>query len=305
MSPEGLNFKFEYDNYDISRVINAISPMGMVNTNVYSNGNPIANRISNINDEVSLESNLYRIRLKGKEKYIGSDCGEIVVKNNIYCTGIWNVIKEGDYYKINHAICPTLFVTVQNNSLVLSNYDNDYSLFIIEEKDNGSYTIKNKGNNKYIKADTNILMTQEEDNYSFEFYFEKVNNKNFIESNIFYTNDGNYVNKTLDNNLNETCYIYNTSNGLLLSETNPKGILTEYTHDNKNRVIRKKINKRKIDYSYNANNQINEIVNGDRIYTVTHDNFYKIKKISINNIPLISALYDNQNGNMVSIIYGK
>lgn len=55
-----------------------------------------------------------------------------------------------DYYKIKNNIINDKYLTSINNNLLLSNYDSNYSLFILNKNDDDSYTITNKDGKTYI-----------------------------------------------------------------------------------------------------------------------------------------------------------
>lgn len=305
MNPEGMNFKIEYDNVDLSRTIKAISTKGITNENIYNNDNkPIINRIANYNSNLPLNTGMFRIRIKGTQKYLCSEEKNLVIANHKNCANLWIIIRDGDYFKINHSIISQLYITVKDNELVLSDYANDYSLFNIIENDNGSYTLKNKGSSLFVKVNNNISLSSSNDNSNmFELFFESSQNKKFLESDFKYTADGKFINSAFDNVLNKNEYVYDDVSGLLVEETNPKGIITKYYYNNLNQLILKKINKRNIEYKY-SNGQLIEIKNGDRKYNMSYDSFLKLTTISMNNIPLVTNSYAPRNGNLLSVLYG-
>ena len=55
------------------------------------------------------------------------------------------------YLRIHHSIVIDKYFTIENNRLVLSDYNEDNSLFELVKNKNGSYLVKSKKDNKYLK----------------------------------------------------------------------------------------------------------------------------------------------------------
>ena len=310
--PHGKSFKYEYDNLKPERILNGISTSGINSSVKYDDwGNQICAKVSH---KTSIDdiNGLYKIRGKGTNDYIKNINKSIVFDNEECEHDLWNIIPvENEYYTISHNIISDNYFTATSNQIILMLYDSNKSLFKLIKQDNGSYHFKiyqetETGIDKYIKRKNNILIVSEmiEGDPNFEFYIE-TSEKEFIESNVEYTEDGKFIKTLTDSNLNSVIYDINTINGLLSSVTNPKGINTIYTYDEKKRIIKIEQNDKVINYTYNSNNLISKIKDGDREYNFIYDEFLNIKEIKIgNNIILISNTYENNNGNLISSIYG-
>ena len=73
----------------------------------------------------------------------------------------FKLVKESDYYRIKLG---GLLLTYQSNKITLSTNVNDYSLFILNENINGSYTIIPKTDyNKCITISNNAIAVTTKD----------------------------------------------------------------------------------------------------------------------------------------------
>ena len=175
------------------------------------------------------------------------------------------------------------------------------------KQDNGSYLIKSNLTSKYIKIENNnfILSDLVEDDHNFQFYFESNDNPIFIENNAEYTNDGRFIKKIVDANLNEIKYDIDLTNNLIKSVTNSKNQTMDYNYNEKKQIEFIKTKDKNINYMYNTNNTLSKIIQNDRIYNFEYDNFLNIKKIKIgDNITLIENTYGENNDNLKQIKYG-
>lgn len=306
-NPKGKNFKYEYDNLITDRVINGISEGGISNEVKYDSfGNPVLTRITKKN-EPNITNSLYKIRMKGTKKYL-RNINNVLILNSDNCNhDLWNVESSGDYYKINHSILNNYYLTVVENNLILSGFNGDASLFSLIKKDNGSYLIKSKTSDKYVKVSENCLemVTLIEDDCNFQFYFEVIDNKLFIENSATYTNDGKFLTSTTDTNLHKTVYDTDNITGLLKSVTNARGQTTNYTYNNKKQLISVNNGDKSVNYEYNVQNLLSKIVQDEREYNFEYDEFLNIKSVKIgNNITLITNNYGANNGNLESSTYG-
>lgn len=310
--PKGANFHYEYDNKNIDMVLNGISGTGISNKIKYDTfGNPILTKIEKTNEQY-FSDGLYRIRLKGKNKYLRIINNQLVVTDDDYTHDLWNVELIDNYYRISHNIINNKYISFVNNSLVLSGYMSNNSLFELTKNDNGSYLICLKQSNvsetkKYIKYDDNYNLYFDElvdDDYHYEFYFELQDNKLFIENNVEYTLDGKFIKKTLDPLLNSLNYDVDVMSGLIRSITDEKGNITVYNYDEKDRLVSAICNNRAINYMY-TNDLLTKIYNNDIEYNLVYDEFENIIKVKIgNSITLITNSYEDNNGNLISSVYG-
>ena len=310
----GTNITNEYDNIITDRILKSISPTGLVNENIYDEfGNICLSRTTNYGKNEMIETGDYRIRLKGTYNYIGSLKYNIVLSNPNCNHYVWKLIKTQiteqingetvtkDVFKIKHPILNKYMKTI-DNALVLSS---DYSLFELVKNDNGSFYIIDNTTKKYIKNSNNEILLSDliTDDYTFEFYFENTN-KLFFETCNIYSTDGKFVTGYVDSLMNKTVYNVNNLTGLVNSISNPYGIITSYSYDNKRRLSEITQGNRTINYSYNSNNALQSITCGNRQYNYDYDNFLNVTKFKIGNISLINNSYEQKNGNLVSSIYG-
>lgn len=307
MDPKGKNFMFEYDNNITDRVINGISDMGISNQTKYdSNNNPVLTKILKNNTEGVIANGIYKIRLKGTDKYIRNISNEIKIKDECYSHDLWNLEKVDNYFKISHSIISDKYFTNQSNQLLLAKYNDDNSLFELKKNKNGSYLIKLKTQDKYLKYNDNTIeiATLIEDDYHFEFYFETTDSNLFIENKAEYTLDGRFIKSTSDSLGNVTLYDVDEVTGLTKSETDSKGNVTNYTYDNKKRLVKTSSVDKKTEYTYNDKNLLNTVKHGKKEYKFMYDEFLNIKTIKIgDNITLVTNHYDTS-GDLISFDYG-
>jgi len=307
MDPKGKSFMFEYDNNITDRVINGISDMGISNQTKYdSNNNPVLTKILKNNIRGDITDGLYKIRLKGTDKYVRNISNEIKIKDECCSHDLWKLEKVDNYFKISHPIISNRYFTNQSNQLLLANYNDDNSLFELKKNKNGSYLIKFKTEDKYLKYnDSNIeIATLIEDDYHFEFYFETTDSNLFIENKAEYTLDGRFIKSTTDSLGNVTLYDADEVTGLTKSETDPKGNVTNYTYDDKKRLVKTSSGDKKTEYTYNDKNLLDTVKHGTKEYKFNYDEFLNVKTIKIgDNITLVTNHYDTS-GDLISFDYG-
>lgn len=309
---KGKIFCYEYDNLVTDRVLRGISETGISNEIIYDlYGNPIITRIVDRGIMLKPNNGEYIIRLKGTSKIIRLINSLIEVSDDYHSHDKWKLekvtIDSKDYYKIYHSLINEKYLTVSNNNIILASYQNDNSLFELIIQDNGSYLLKSKSTSKYIKLENNnfILADLIEDDYNFQFYFESNENPSFIENSAEYTEDGKYITKIIDNNLNEIIFDVDFNTNLIKSTTNSKNQKTSYNYNEKKK-LESIIKKDKIvNYEYNADNTLSKIIQNNRIYNFEYDSFLNVKKIKIgDNIILMENIYASNNGNIQKIKYG-
>lgn len=306
-NPKGKYLTYEYDNIVTDRIISGISGANVSNKVEYDMfGNPILTKIINNNVD-NIENGIYQIRLKGTNKYLRFINNLLVIKEDTFGLDKWNIELDGENYKIYHSILRNKYLTVSNNNLSLTNYNQDNSQFIIKRNLNGSYSIKCKVLDKYLKVIENSLELSDfiDNDYHFEFYIESIEHKIFIENNAEYSDDGKYINNTIDSLLNETIYDINSVNGLTNSITNAKGRKIRYEYNNKNQLIKIYDSDKVISFNYNERNLLSNIKHGNKEYNFDYDNFFNTRQIKIGeNIVLVTNSFENNNGNLMSSIYG-
>lgn len=302
-NPKGKNFAFEYDNVITDRVINGISDMGISNQAKYDkNNNPVLTKVMKNNLFGEMNDGLYKIRLKGTNNYLRNVSNQIKIDE---CdSDLWSLERNGSAFKIHHSIVIDKYFTIENNRLVLSDYNEDNSLFELVKNKNGSYLVKSKKDNKYLKYSGLGIesVTLEENDYNFEFYFETIDLNLFIENGAKYTNDGKFIKNTNDL-FGEINYDIDTTTGMLKSEKDANGNITNYCYNNKKQLTEVSNSDKKVIYEYNDSNLLSKIKNGTMEYNYLYNEFNDIKKIKIgDNINLIDFFY--KNGNLTSYKYG-
>lgn len=311
-NPKGKIFCYEYDNLVTDRILREISEMGISNETEYdSYGNPIFTRVVDRGIMLKPKSGEYIIRLKGTSKIIRIIDNIISISGDYHSHDKWKIekvtIDSKDYYKIYHNLINEKYLTVFNDNIILTNFQDDNSLFELVAQENGSYLLKSKSTSKYIKVKNNnfLLADLVEDDYNFQFYFESNDNPIFIENSAEYTEDGKYITKITDTDFNSTIFDMDSSKNLIKSVTNPKNQKTSYNYNEKNQIESIITNDNIVNYEYNVNNTLCKITQNDRIYNYEYDNFLNVKKIKVgDNITLIDNIYESNNGNLKTIKYG-
>lgn len=304
----GKHFIYEYDNLDKSKVINKFSDLGLASQTKYdNNGNPIVIKKQKNNIVGALSSGIYKIRLKGTHKYLKniSNCVKVTEEN--CCNDVWNVEAIDKYFKISHGIINNMHIRVQGETIVLSDNNDDFSLFELVKNNNNSYYIKLKSNEKYLRYNDNFEMEVSEepnDDYHFQFYFEISESKLFIETTAEYTNDKRFV-KSVTNPLGvEVSYEVNENNGLAKSITYEQGNKIDYNYNSKNQPLSIICGDRKISYKYNDRNLIEKVMVGGKVYSYEYDDFLNIKSIKLcDSINFVNNDYDSD-GTLKKINYG-
>ena len=306
-TPKGDNYKYEYDNVITDRVLKGISPTGISNEIKYDiNGNPVRTIINNVNPDSMLVNNAsYRIRLKGSEKYLSCDfkTNLISILEDNCNPQAFKLIKVNDeFYKLQVGY---KFLTVFENRIVLTNFDNDNILFKININDNGSYKIIPKiDDNKILGNVNNKLSLVDKTVDNNEFYFEDIETPLFIESKSYYTKDGKFVTCVEDPLGNKTNYDVDKINGLTTSVINPRGHKTIFNYNEKEQVI-SIVNKNKtINYTYDEHDLLSKIKSGRKEYTFSYNNLGQRLQTKVNDNLLVSNEYDLNTKNLIKSTYG-
>ena len=308
-TPKGSNFKFEYDKEKTDRILSAISSTGISNEIKYNSlGNPVITRtekkyIKNIKDGI------YRIRSQGTDKYIKARYRDILVESNPCSNTLWKLEKDqNENFKIIYSVLPTYSISYSNDVVRLTGLDEN-NLFILEGNDDGSYYIKLKYDNdrdsKYLRVgDTGLEITSlDVSDSNFKFYIELAN-RSFLESSATYSEDNRFVTSITDTNLRKTSFENDTITGLLTKIIAPNNQTTEYTYNERKQLISVTIGDRVVSYDYN-NNMISKISKGNIVYNFNYDDFMNLKSVYIgDSIKLIENEYEENNGNIISSVYG-
>lgn len=302
----GNNVKYEYDKEKTDRVLSVISSNGVSNKFTYdSNGNRISTKTSRLYNQ-TIESDNYKIRAKGTNKYIKAELNLVLLEENDCSNTIWlfeNNVETNEYI-IKYAVNPSYMISCDNNMVTLDTSKIN-SMYLEKNEDDGSYSIVVLDNGvKYLKVEDGQLtidsIDQKTDDY--RFYIELPNQK-FIENNTVYTDDQKYVESTVDSSLKTTNYTVNT-NGMVEAVINPKNTIINYSYNDKNQLSSATIGNKIINYTYD-NGLPSSIQQGNIIYNIKYDKFLNKEKILIGeNKELIRNIYGDNNGNLMSAIYG-
>ena len=295
---------YEYDIIKTDRIINGIADNGLTNEIKYDIfGNPIIYRIINKKTVINFHSGTYSIRLKGTSTFCTIKNNGIYLNNDTHLHNKWNFesvnIESKEYFKISHTLIENKYFSVINNSLVLSEYNIDNSLFEIIKTENGSFLIKNRNTGKYIKNNNYMLSVSDlnQDDNNFYFYFEEDSN-DFIENSVSYDIDGKYITSNINPEL--TINKYNVNNeGIIISVIDYNGEITSYLHDIHNRIIQVSDGTLSSNFEY-SNNLLTKIYQHDREYNFVYDDYMNLISIKIgDDIVLYTNSFDQYNGNLI------
>lgn len=298
-SPNNNEYTFEYDNNIHDRILSGIS-YGISNSKKYDSfGNVITEFIKPVG---ILNNGIYRIRLKGTNKYLNNSTLKFV--DNCFNHNIWNLEKNGDFYKIRNAYIENMYLAVVNNAIVQSKIITEQSLFEIVASDNGSYFIKLQNSELYLKNNNNVLELSELILYdcNFEFYIEKLCNDKFVETSTEYDDNGNFVKSKTDSLFNKTYYKTNVSSGLITEITDAKKNKLIYEY-NDGLISSISQNQKKINIEY-LNGMLKDLIVGNKTYHISYDGFSNVKTIKVNNVKLLENNYNSKNGALISTTFG-
>ncbi len=308
MDPKGANFHFEYDNNIGNRLLKAIAPNGVTNEFVYDFfGNPMITRVRNMNPKQELLEESYYIRAKGTDQYLKSDLfhKSLSFKTDTCSHDSFTLLKVGEDYRIKYSTNSSYFVTAYNQTLILTKNEDDTSLFTIIKNKNGSYSLKAKTSALYLTLKDDQLTLQEkiEENHGQQFYFETKESDLFIENHAEYTPDGRFITKMTDSLGHSTTYDVNTENGLINGVVDAKENRIDYTYNDKEQITKIKNKDQEVHYQYNSQDLLSNILHGTKNYQFIYDDFLNPKQIKMNDQPLITHEYEEQNGNLISSTY--
>lgn len=134
----------------------------------------------------------------------------------------------------------------------------------------------------------------------------------FISSSMDYSEDGNYLQRVLDEAGNATTYEY--ENDLLKKTTNANGIVTQNTYDGWDRLTRvtlqNKVNQQlaAVDYAYDSADRLTQIKAGNTKYNLFYNSLGQTTKTTVSgtgNIShTLSEISYNEKNLPVSLLYG-
>lgn len=286
-------------------------------------------------DEEGSDKTLYKIRSKGTNKYLSSYDKALKVKEDSCSNTLWKIKREVDgESRIVYDLLNDYNLSCIVDRACLSKEGNG-NLLVLEKRENGSYYIRTRvakdeltdeiiansfdegeeidlTNPNFLKEARYLRVVDDgvcfspllPGDCSFEFYFE-VKEEEFIETSATYTDDGRFVTSVTDSNFNKTMYETDSVTGLLKSSTNAKGIVTNYTYNDRGQITSVESGEKSVSYSYNSNNLLDRISQGTKEYKLTYDEFLNAKEVGLgDNIVLSSNEYEDNNGNLVKTTYG-
>lgn len=246
--------------------------------------------------------------MKGTNKYLNVINNGWGLSESEYSCTKWNLERQDEYFKISHSIIQNKYLYIAGNDLAMGLFiDNDSYLFELIECENGSFYIKPKNINKYLKIKDDKYYFEEiiDEDYLYQFYLEKANDIKFFEENFGYTEDGKKPINATDRLLNTFEYSVNSVSGLISSVTDPMGNTTYYNYDSKNNLSSVKRGQKEIVYGYDSYNNLKNITQSDRIYNIIYDDFFNISSLKIgDNITLYTNDREENNGKINSVTYG-
>ncbi len=302
---KGKNCSFEYDNDIIDRIKKGTTDMGVSTKIKYNNrGLPCNTKVIKDTPLKHIPSGSYTIRLKGTDKHFKLSNAELIL-NDTVPNDLWKIEKEDEYFKIRHSIIEDKYFSVQNDVLILSDYNLNSCLFEIIINDNSSYYIKIKNQEKYLKVSGNKFEFDylDKEDYNFEFYFETFDTLKFIENNGEYDNK-NFIKCIEDTLLNKITYTIDEKTGFISSMRNSDNHVINYEYNQNNKISAVKVGNKAVYYNYN-NSKLSKLTFGNKNYNFDYDEFLNIKKIKIGeDILLITNNYANNNGKLLSSTFG-
>lgn len=306
---DGKKTYFEYDNKYKDRLLSKINRNGVTEKYKYdSHGNLIFKQLIKTNSNKTIINGIYQIRSKGTENYIRNIKNNCCLKPDNCGHNKWIIEKENDYYKIKHPIIENKYLSIYDNTLIMTKFDENHSLFNFLQNANGSYLIQQKDENKYLKNNNENLIIDSWDNdnsHYYEFYFEQKEDGKFIEASAEYTEDGRFPVTSIDTNFHKTSYEIDPNTGLLTTEIDSKGNKISYTYNQSQQITSKTDGEKIINYTYDNNALLEQITQGNKKYKFTYDEFLNAKQVKVgDNITLITNNYESHNGNLKSIKYG-
>lgn len=307
-NPLNNSCDFEYSNENKGRIINTFNK-NLCNRQYYDNyGNTIRTSLSSKN-VTELNNGCYRIRKKGTYKYIKAELNIVLLEENDCSNTKWLFTKVGDKYKISYCSLDNYYLSIEDNTLILSN-TSENNLFSIIKNDDNSYKIHfivdtlNYSDDKVLKDSNDVLIFEsyQGNNNEYDFYIEQTDS-NFIENNTKYDSNGNHLMKEVDSNFNETSYTCNSTTGMIESITNPNNVITNFYYNNKNQLSSISCSGHEVLYTYNSSNKVNKINTAGKEYNISYDEFLRTIGVKLgNNTNFTSNIYDNS-GNIVRTNY--
>lgn len=306
MSEPGGFFYYEYNREKSNQILNGVSKLETSNKIFYDfNNNPICNQI--LNTDNTNNSDYFKIRIYGTHKYVRPTPGGIVITEDDSPHNNWYMKEEKGWHKLRHSILEYLYLDVDNENVYLSNSNVHYCLINFHFQWDGTpyYLMEISNWGIYLKYDGEkiVLSPLEEDLEPFKFDIE-YGDKEFIENDAEYTSNGKVITSTTDSLLHKTLYDIDEVSGLTNLITNPFGVTTSYTYNDKEQPISITTKDKTVSYTYNNQNLLDKIIQENKTYQFIYDDYLNTKQIKLNDTILVTNDYEENNGNLLSSTYG-
>ena len=307
-NPMGHEFVYEYDSNITDKLINGLSNDGLCNRIKYDDfDNAILSKISIRQTTEDICQGLYSIRLKGTNKYLRLINHSIAFNDSFENNDKWQLITIDGHFKIRHSIILNSFFS-KNDDLVKLEKNENASVFDLIKNNDGTYFIKLLDNEKYIKYDNGIFkfdnLASDDNNYKFYFEIGGINSI-FTESNLEFSEDGRFLRKYINSDLNEIKYDIDNITGFTNNIIDNCNNITHYTYDDMKRICMIELGDRKISFNYNSNGILTKISSGRKQVNLVYDSYLNLQAIKIgDDIELIRNNNYSNNGNLRSVKYG-
>lgn len=253
-------------------------------------------------------SKKFYIRKKGTNLYLFSnyDSNKVTFKKPSCHIDTFSLEQVGDNFYLCTTVIPRYLKVCENSILKLEENRNEASSFSLLENKNGSYSFLIAGTDNCLTFSNDVfaLQANDENLETQQFYLESAIDNSYIESLAEYTEDGKFIKKTIDSLGKETVYEIDKKTGLTKSIRNPKGKVINYDYNEMEQLTKVTKNNKSINYSYNTANLLEDITCINKKYHFDYDAFLNVIRVSINNQTLITNVYEENNGNLVSANYG-
>ena len=303
LEPLGNAIYREYDKYVHNRLIGGRSSNGIETKVIYNSaGKPIKNIVKN----TSLQNQEKKcfIREKGTRRYFYVNSNKSIGFKSSECSyDKFIIIPNEETIKIKYAILPNYYINIINDEVTLSY--NQGTDFVLEENEDKSICFNIANTSKYLAVSENVLIVSElNEGITYkDFYLEDSTKKLFLETSVSYTEDGKFINSTVDALGNSTQYQVNSSTGLVEKKIMPNGNEITYNYNDKLQITNIYQGDKSVSYEY-VENKLDRITLNSKIYTINYDEFNKEKEIKLNCNLLLKNIYQDNNGNLQKVLYG-
>ncbi|MBE6067564.1 MAG: DNRLRE domain-containing protein, partial [Clostridium lundense] len=169
----------------------------------------------------------------------------------------------------------------------------------------------------YDTAKINLTSATSAENVVYSFQYDSYGNPKtakvgsdslFIDSEAFYTANGNYITELKDSSGNSIKYSYNETKGTLDTVQDGKGKVTTYKYNNdmdRLENVYKTVDEQQVKNSYEyENDKIKSVIHNGFSYKFDYDPLGNNKTVSVEDQNLITNTYDKLTGNLTESEYG-